>query len=214
MLYVSRVLFDGDEYGDYMYGIVDTDDDVEEVVTWEVMSDAVVHKRVKILGTFIDEIAETIGYPFMSRADPYQDPRYITMEMAKLKTLLGVELIVWRDEVTSIFIDCDTSARNVKFRLSDYCRRLSGVSPTGWTTGSPSIKNVTILLDDKIEIYGGSFPVIFDSGINWDISEVTNVELISRLYNYVLMHYPSMREWNTSIIDKDKRIENGLICFG
>lgn len=206
MLYVSRVA--GYSEFELTYGIVDTDDDTETMVDSDDLESIIWKNNVKIVGAEVDLLTDSITPQTMI---PYQDPRYVTKTMAKLKTMAGVDIRVWRKYITGIFIDCSASKRGTfSIRLSDFGRVICGFTPVNWfyryasnRSGRPKL---TITLDDKIDVPSSEFP-IFASGIHWDFSEVTDDNFVEEVNQYMHVHYMDFDyQWNY-LHDKSGRLE-------
>lgn len=186
MLYISRFL------GEDAYGVVDTDDDIEQVVSWQELSEAVEDYGLNINGCVLANVKETV----LMSCSPYQLSKYCTKAQAKLKTLSGIDLRVWHDEITAIMVDPNFSEQDIKIRLSDYGKRISGNAVIGGMVFSVNCGPM-LVLDDKVEIYGDSLE-IFASGIRWNLCELSDSKFI---YDYMLNRHQDVDFWKYNLLD-------------
>lgn len=186
MLYISRFA------GEDVYGVVDTDDDIENIVSWQELCEAVETHGLDIQGTVLANTKNTI----LMSCRPYQLPKYCTKAQAKLKTISKVDLKLWRGEVTSVIFDNEIVEQDITLRLSDYGRRISGAAPIGGTFFMLNC-GPTIILDDKVEVYGDSLE-IFMSGVRWDLREMRDTEFI---YKYMVARHKDRDYWKYNLID-------------
>lgn len=176
MLYLSRYI--GDKYG-----IIDTDDNVETVVTWQEL------RRILLLGINIVGVDYAIvnGFGRKKRIlnvfgiEPYQEASSVTGRLAKLKALSGVDIRLRGDTIISISWNADTIKKGIRVLLSDY----------GSALGDRAFDNsrykadteVTFILDDKVRTTKASFTNFFSSCSVLDITEVTNQKTINNIYS-------------------------------
>lgn len=190
MLYISRFL------GEDAYGVVDTDDDIEQVVSWQELSEAVEDYGLNIKGCVLANVKETV----LMSCSPYQLPKYCTKAQAKLKTLFGVDLRLWRDEITAIMVDPNFAEQDIKIRLSDYGKRISGNAVLGGMVFSVNCGPM-LILDDNVEIYGDSLE-IFASGMRWNLCALSDSKFI---YDYMLNRHQDVDFWKYNLIDIPSR---------
>lgn len=220
MLYISRflraagdmVLYagkgsnfrDAEDEDDDKYGVVDTDDYVETIISWGMLNEICLEIGLEIKGVTVEY--SSLGFDsLVTDITPYQDMRFYTKKQAKTKTLLGVDVRTFRKEISAILIDAERLRGNVQIRLSDYGERISGIADVGWDGSKmPMLKRVTIILDDKIEVYGDAYRM-FASGVYWDFSEVTDDKFVSRVLAYMMARHVDKKYWMSYFIDSKGR---------
>lgn len=200
MLYISRIV--NDPVIDVKYGVVDTDDDVETLVGLEKLSDIVIRKHMHIEGVIVE--ASDSGL-YVKDTVPYQDMRYYSAKQAKARTVLGVDVRVWRNIVTGILADGTVAKSDVRIRLSDYGTELAGGSYLGWTNISKLGQMMTLVLDDKITDFDCSSHRVY--GVRFDISEVTNQAIIDALFYRMSFIFNNPRSTKRYLIDKHHRFD-------
>lgn len=152
---------------DEAFGVVDTDDDTETFAKWEDLVHYTDDLHIDIAG-FSKYVSRE-----MRHAIPHQDPRYCTKQQAKLKTLYGVDLRIWRDEITAIIIDKAVTVEDVHIRLSDFAPKMSDSLYLDWSIIGETPRRVVLILDDNLKIYGDPTNILFSDAI-WDISECSD----------------------------------------
>lgn len=152
---------------DEAYGVVDTDDDSETFITWNELTHITDDMHIEIVGFAKYKSGE------IRHAIPYQDPRYCSKQQAKTKTLLGVDIHVWRNEVTAIIIDKAVTVEDVRIRLSDFGSKVSDSLYLDWSIIGETPRRVIIELDDKIKLYGDPTNILFSDAI-WDITDCSD----------------------------------------
>lgn len=195
MLYLSRVI------DDRSYGVVDTDDDVEQVVTREELSTAIIKYGIAIEGIAYDK---AIGGYRLRFDGVYQDPRYCSTLQMKAKTVLGVDIVTFRDEIVSILVDKSVVRSGLRVRLSDYATKFNCFSPIGW---SVSVGNGSLVLvfDDSIEFVGG-VPRFETPDVCLDLSDVTNEALVTKIYEKLAKtNSIDYTEWPKFVMDRPER---------
>ena len=207
MLYVSRY-----DIGD-KYGICDSDDMVEEVVTFAKVSYNSYTLGIKIHGVEIKEEKDEIWdelHVRVRRIFAYQVPEYSTRQQAKLKTLYGIDVKVWDGMVTSVTCDERRVSAPVRLRLSDFAAECG--SCIFHCNQDIGFHKLIVVLDDKITF--GQY--IFNSksddyyhpgksklGIAIDVSEVSDDEQARFAYNSYI--HGSRNPSFNSIYDKSER---------
>lgn len=178
MLFISRIAGLG------IYGVVDTDDGVEEVVDEVALWEAKSQLGLDIRG--VSEVDETTVI-----ALPYQDTSTMTLLQTKTSVLHKVDVKVYNGYITSIIWHEITEP--VYLRLSDFGDRcesciLYGNKAPGWV-------NMFLILDDKIKsisehtftIEGWSTAVGKDGrGVSIDVRECTNEVLVDMVYRSLM----------------------------
>lgn len=195
MLYLSRYR------PELSYGIVDTDDDVEEIVSRDELRTAVMTYGLSIEGM---SVSPGKHGPFVQFAQPYQDSRYVTTLMTKTRLVYGVEVRVWRDEVTYVLFNTDITPAGTAIRLSDYGSRFCGYSVVKWTIHRPD-NDATIILDDNIKIIDKS-PKMSEWGVRYDVRELSNSSVVECMYRELVKGTPTeYKFWDSWILDNPKR---------
>lgn len=143
MLYISRCV------GKSSYGIVDTDDDSEQIVSYtDLLSMCHSFKKLHINGV-------KLSGGVVDRVEVYQHTDYVTGRQAKLKSMRNVELIVYKDMITAIRWDASKVDCPVEIRMSDYGRRCADRLLWGNLRAGGHI--LTLIFDDNIEVSSYSF---------------------------------------------------------
>lgn len=196
VLYFSRILDNG------QYGVVDTDDDVEEGVTWPTLMDLVLDYKLPIEGVEAyrnERIGDAIG-----TVTPYQDPRYCTAAQAKAKTLLGVDIRIFRNEVTFIEASGNLTKTDTRIRLSDYGTSMYSRIEVGWDCYDEN-KRLILVLDDKFTVFGP--PIVLGmSGVCWDVSEVSSDDWLKAMWDDGMARLVRHEiYWKNCLIDSKQR---------
>lgn len=196
MLYISRVGADG------KFMVLDTDDNIETPVTYDQLTKIVSINRLEVAGVECDEEG------FIGRVVPYQDMRYYSTLQAKTKTMLGVDIHTYKDEITSIVVN-DKVVNNlqhpVKIRLSDFGKRICEFAIFMYSA-HPGMRFVTLILDDKVEIIGRSSTCVGSIGFRWDIREVKNQETVEYIYRGLTeSSLIDVQNWPRFLIDSSER---------
>lgn len=193
MLFISR------NVGTDKYGVVDTDDNVEEVLTWSELVHAVLDCGLEIAGAPRGMVG---GTPVVAKAVPYQHESYATPLMSKTSLLRHVDITVWRSMITRVFWRAEEADGPIRIRLSDFgdscadCMLLdNNISAWG--------NRVTLVLDDKITLSDCTFtlrnPNMSAIGaesalrVALDVRDVTRIDTIKMVYRYLsqasIIHY-------------------------
>lgn len=183
MLYISRCI-------DFSkYGVVDTDDGVEEVVGLMDIIKMVRDTHIDIKGVVSDPdiICSDFG-PGMIR--PYQPAETMTALQAKTNLLSHVCVKTYGTMITSVCWRVDELREPVRIRLSDFGSSCADcILRENLLLGS---KTVILVLDDKLSVTPKTFrlgrlmPSAVDIkegiGVVFDMHEVRNKRLASRIY--------------------------------
>lgn len=196
MLYISRPI----NYG--IFGVVDTDDGVEDRVMYKELVEMVIDYHLDIVGVTVDHEHNTI-----EAIDVYQDEKYCTKEQAKLAAISGVYIKTYKNEITSLSVDGHAAQKVVRVRLSDYGKSMAGCASFGWVNRE-SGKLIVFVLDDSFEIVRTPLRVFSYSDLRWDISTVSDCDYIEEIYKALIdtdnMGYLN---WNKYLIDKPERMQ-------
>lgn len=206
MLYISR------RAGLNEYGVVDTDDGVEEIVKYPRLSEIIGNFDLDILGVE-SKIVELVSgsYKALTGVSVYQDEKYLTASMVKLKTMCHVNIKVWNGMITDLTWDGAKIKSPVTVRLSDYGHSVAPrILSDNLIFGSHKI---TIVLDDNVSFACEAFmasSITQNIGINgfgavFDLQELSDTATAGLVYNAVYMHSMDGYRMLKSIIDTPKR---------
>lgn len=199
MFFISRC-FPGNKYG-----VVDTDDWSEDIVTWAELNVAVLTHGIRIYGAEVESPDDPDAI-FIKFVTPYQHSRFYTNKQAKTKTLIGIDVGTYGDEITYIVADGQVTKDGTRIRPSEFGKRMGWYASVWWKNRQVSKKYV-IVLDDGIEMIGETPPEIFTSGVLWDISQVTNEAVIRSVYSELMSDdLLDIDEWSQYVIDKERRV--------
>lgn len=178
------------------YGVVDTDDDTETFVSFGELIQIVDDLDIKIEGVHVLKNSRA-GMKFI----PYQDPRYCTKLQAKTKSLLGVDVRVYKNEITAIVTDYDVVKDGTRIRLSDFGSKIADAFYCDWVSRGKNSKKLILVLDDKIEVYGDHSNLLLRE-VHWDISECSG----GRFVDHLADAFNTYNLDRTLVIDKYKRV--------
>lgn len=200
MLYVSRYV------GQTKYGVVDTDDGVETVVTYQDLTEYVLNNGLDIKGV-------TIGYtvrkrrrvPYLSSVKVYQNGSFLTAKQAKAKTLKGVDVIVNNGQIVQINIPQDGLKQPTTIKLSDF----------GTSCGEYIFKNLpylgnsslTIELDDSVAVSAKTFKYFVNRGVVIDMSAVTNPKVVEYVAHELSTEDRWLERATVAVLDTPQRMD-------
>ena len=191
MLYLSRRL-------DYIhYGVVDTDDDTEDKCTSSELNDAVTY-GMKIEGVYRD--SENTG-----RYWPWQDHRYVIPLQAKTKTLLGVDIHRYKNEISFIMANPKVTKSGTRIRLSDYGDAMNWSCPVGFYPIDWE-KILILVLDDKMTMLGKTVKT-YRGSARLDVTEVENEDLVKQIYQSMIQTHLRTNQFTKYLIDRPERME-------
>lgn len=177
MLFISR--HDGMNF----YGVVDTDDGVEEVIPRNKIVQLVGDTGIEIKGA--DRLPDT---KWVVDTHPYQDPSTMTQLQIKTKLMKFTEVKTFGNLITSIVFDYRNIREPVSIRLSDFGS--SCADCILWENTQPCRHVATLIIDDKIDI--GKFTFRRDEsvkslgpngyGVVFDFREIANRKRAHDLY--------------------------------
>ena len=216
MLYVSRRLMRNPEgarisYAEMRYGVVDTDDNIETIVTEDEICDAINKYEL-----------EVVGFPAYcglgASGAPYQLPETKTASHLKLELLQGVKIAVYNGEIEDISWGMRERIAPVSIRLSDF-----GESCGDFVLyNNPDCKGerVVLILDDKLRsitdrsfryescvttkrlTIWASFGVAWARrGVKFDLRELTNESIASMVYDQLFWYNNA----GCAVIDSEER---------
>lgn len=181
------------------YGIVDTDDDTEDIITEALLSYMVYELGMKVEGA---ERGESPNWGQELFITPYQDQRYCSSVHTKTKTLLGVDVRTYKGEITAIIADGKFFKGDTRIRLSKYGNVINQGVLLRFIHNLLAQNSLILVMDDKIEIGGNIFRFLL-SNVYFDLSEVSNVEQYGWCFDGI-EDEPALNY----IIDKHGRVGN------
>lgn len=200
MLFVSRLVYDDRRVE--CYEIYDTDDDTSEVVDPEELQHIVIDVGLTIRGVTVSVEG---GRRVVSAVRVYQHKKYATRLQVKAKSLLGVDICIFKGEIVAIYLDTTTMKHRQVIRLSDFCDKISdGV--VVWPLGQDWGKRVVLVLDEKISFTGQKSGIVMTPVI-WDIRELPTCELVDHIYEE-LCEFGSENGWENFVIDSEFRMQD------
>lgn len=183
---------------DLLYGVVDSDDGVEDRCDAGTLVNLISDYGIKIEGVNF----RTSGgmQPVIDRSAIHvvQCDRWVKAEAVKLKMLHGVEVITFKDQITNI--SCNIS-RDVSVRLSKY-----GSSCANYVFYDSDIKGqgrLTVVLDNNIKLSKYTLWWLDNVNVLVDVTEVTDEEKLKRIYFNFLSHH---QFWEVTLFDYFKHI--------
>ena len=180
MLFISR------RVGLDCFGVVDTDDGVEEVVNKDDIAENVTRYKLDIKG--VKEVG-TLGIAV--DIEPYQDVATMTRLQTKTSMLSKVDVTVYDKYITSI--RWHTIDEPATIRLSDFGERCEDCILVGNTLQGEH--NITLVFDDKLKsitphtltVEGWSTSLGKDGrGVVVDLRELTNETIVEDVYRSLL----------------------------
>lgn len=205
MLFISRFV-------DYeSYGVVDTDDGVEEVIS---LQD--VYRASYDLGLDIQGVRKDGKMLPLNHIRTYQNPDTLTKLQVKTKVLHGVDITVYNGMITSLLIDINVMAQPARLRLSDYGESCGDRILVG--NRFQNMHRVTLVLDDHIRTRSLTFWIGHNMshpksgtnryGVVIDMTEMTSDDAAWNIYR-VVFNNGSFSEESifSSIIDTDERFD-------
>lgn len=212
MLFISRRI----GYGNY--GIVDTDDGVEEIAGVGMIARAIT-SGVEIQGVTVVVVAHSMQGALVDDIRPYQLPSELTQLQAKVNLLKKVEVTTYHSAITSIRLRSKEIQEPVVLRLSDFGNRCMDCVLQGNIRSGQH--KLTLILDNKIELEdiafclpssdNGSSVGVHGVGVKFDVREVRYNRVVENVYRAVYAGN-SLELWDT-IIDSERRKARMLRMF-
>ena len=221
MLYISRHVYSdsggSDRYSPvhgyetkHRFGVADTEDGVEEIVTRDDLEYLVRQVGLDISGVY------TIGdLKVISGAFPYQNPYTASVLQTKLHVMYNIDVSVHNNQITSILWDEVYGADSLSLRLSDFAPFCGDMLLYGNDVRSRF--EMTLVFDDKLESMS-EYSFRLDCGLResmwldrhtkrgmnivFDIREVTREDLAFQLYKQVSLYRGCPLE---TILDNEER---------
>lgn len=202
MLFISRIV----RVNGQKYGVVDTDDGVEELVSLVSIKDAI-RNGVDIAGVYRGEVDCSIDY-----IEVWKGLRN-SVKQTKLYTVYGIDIRTWDGIICHINWDRDKLRHPVSVRLSDYGVRCGDGIFVAYMADYYTSNPITFVFDDKISIspytlddfsmsYAKDCPV---GSLVLDISEVMNKSFVETFYQS-LGNFLRLSRNESYVVVKDRPI--------
>ena len=208
MLYISRYIGSND------YGVVDTDDGVEQRATHQELIRACEKLGLQIAGiqTYTHEFSwgtRTV----VERLMTYQVPEMQTPLQVKTSVMRHVDVVVHKGMITNILWHADEITEPPVIRLSDYGDCCG--DRILWGNANREVHKITLILDDKIKFRPKTFRLTAKEerwsvgkdgvGVMFDIRELTDNDLARFVYQACLIDEVVDSICFESIIDSKER---------
>ena len=156
MLYISRYI------GTYNFGVVDTDDGVEQEISQSELESAINVSRLDIVGS-----RRIAGFTNRHTASPWQDPSTLTPIQTKTHMMCGVDVLIYKNMITKVvWRPMSVKGGVVKVRLSQFGNRLTSKC---FYDNSAFCEGQTILiLDNKLSYDEEAFRQPVGAGVAYD----------------------------------------------
>lgn len=207
MLFLSR------RVGLNTYGVVDTDDNVETVVSYKDLASCIIERGLKIAGVAVlaDRSSAALSVA------PYQLQDSITPFQVKTSLAYHVDIITYGTIITGIRIHSSEIVAPVRLRLSDYGDSCAAYIFRGLNSCS-RLHKLTLVIDDKLSLADETFYIgsidagsslgLRGIGVVFDMREVTDTKIVGNIYGALYNHDPF--DVSNSIIDGKER-KNAIV---
>lgn len=148
MLYISRYVRRDS------FGVVDTSDGVEEVVTYDELHHICTDLGIDVCGV---ELVEVDNLMHLGCVEPYQMNEYVRPNQTKLRMIHKIEVRTYKSIVTNIVWNNNDIVVPVRIKLSDLGRVCGDCVFSG--NYHSGVHKVTLVLDDSVEILDSAFKV-------------------------------------------------------
>lgn len=207
MLFISRFIGDG------KYGIVDSDDNVEQSATFGDLLRCA-NLGLEVGGMTIKRGTTSSG---IAGVEVWRGLRLKDVNATKLLTLRGIDIRVWNGRIGGIYWDTELLNAPVTIRLSDFgtvcCDRMIYYA----RASAENLKNdITLVLDDKLVTYVLAFQLSFNtfaalggSGkLIIDLREVTKTSTVEDVYRGLAEYITVLQSENRLVVlDKPDRYQ-------
>lgn len=192
MLYISR------KTGEHHYGVVDTDDGVETIVT-----DAEIRSVVFKYGIKIEGVLEGHRNDSLYLIRPVHGPGSQSKLQLKWKALYGIDVVIYDEEIQYVSRDDIVYQKDIALRVSDLACKFSGHALL-MINGNQLL---TFVVDDKVEFTHCLPQAGFGAfNIGWDISELSNDGLADVFYRCFLRGMSmEFSDWDRFVKDRPGR---------
>ena len=211
MLYISR------QVGEDDFGVVDTDDGVEQAISFSGICHCVSELGLSIAGVATEELP--FGR-FVHDITVYQPEWSLSREQVRLQLLLNVSIVVYKSMITKIAWDADKILKPVTIRLSDFGTQLGKNILLGNKFVGRHV--ITLVLDDKLQhndedsgyvgfpeglLIGDTDLGVNGMGVMFDLRELSNSSVVRLLYDglYSMAFRGDISEMRASILDNEVR---------
>lgn len=200
-----------------LYGVVDTDDGKEQLVSQQDLAYSTCMLNMSIAGTAIGKDSST-GKKTLLRAAPYQLDRTRSANQKKLASLYGVDLVIYNGAVVGINYDGTKMSKPATIHISQFCDSLGDYL---LMAVYPCRRHaLTVVLDDNVKFspyslcgYASYPPGVSCLGAKFDIRDVSNVGAAYYMYQ-MLYRFGGVDSIRGSLIDEPSRMTSMLIKFG
>lgn len=169
MLYIKQKI------GYNRYIVADTDDNSEELCTYEKLKYCVLDVGLKIEGVTVDSENCITIHCYNNLTD---------IKALKFRVLYGISLLV-NSNGTLCNMDVDNKEINYILNLEDWCTSLADFCFENIHITNPAMK-VTVILSDKIKFNCRAFEFCSDSNLSFDFSRLSD-ETAKIAYNSFLI---------------------------
>lgn len=210
MFYISK------RYNLSQFGVVDTDDGKEDIMTRDEIEYACIKLGIHIEGVTLRTHSKYKDVVHIERIDVYVPPENRTVKETKLRTVKGVDIKTVDGQIVSIdWIKMPNANRVV--RLSDYgveCGAdLFPARCVGFMTQSPvADQGLTLVLDDKLTVHRKAFKFAYNTGLVFDLREVTDQKIVNNFYQELLTDI-GLAKIRPTVLDKDERLDYWIGVF-
>lgn len=206
MYYISRRI------GMNKYGVVDTEDGHEDVMTVDDIEYATCEMSVRIEGvTLRSRRSGPTTYAVVDSIDVYTPQGSRQAKEVKLNFLRGVDIKTSNGVIVEITWSKPKDDTNRVIRLSDYGTSCAvGVlvkEARAFYRINKEQQFVTIVLDDKIAIERKTFKKCAGSGAVFDLREVKNLNTVEWFYTEMIADKPSVKHLRKVVIDDPNRLD-------
>lgn len=187
---------------DMLFGVVDTDDGSEEIVTLAYLGNACCYLGVPVSGVLVER-GELI------QVKPWQSPDTYNSVQKKLAGLYGVEVNEYCGAISSIYFDGTDMKTVATVRLSDISRWCGDF--LFLNVDYCGVHAVTLVIDDKLSFTPWSFfgyesysPGVNSLGVKFDLRELSWDDKAWLIYD-LLFKWEGSSDPFASIIDHSER---------
>lgn len=202
MLYISRFV------GAEKFGVVDTDDDVEEILNITQLKEAVLKSGIDINGVTVGLFN---GDPWIARIEVYQAPSSVIRQQTKSKVLLGVDVKVFNNIITSIEWTASPTGEERVIRLSDYGThigaRVFNQMVLAYSKNFCSPPLLRFILDDKLTCDSKAFKAVSNLDVKFDLREVKDDRIAAIFYTNYITRYLNDNNLFYRVSDIPKRFD-------
>lgn len=169
MLYIKQKI------GYNRFIVADTDDNSEELCTYEKLKYCVLNVGLKIEGVTIDSMNCITVHCYNNLTD---------IKALKFKVLYGISLLI-NSKGTLCNMEVDNKVINYVLNLKDWCTSLADFCFENVHISNADTK-VTVVLSDKIKFNYRAFELCNDSNLTFDFSQLSD-ETVKVAYNSFLV---------------------------